>query len=73
MDSDYLNILQRGLDKLEIEYQSSQLEKTKIYLGLLKKWNQKYIHMVEVDITKRAEVNNGFVTGIKKFGKNENN
>ncbi len=33
------------------------------------KWNQKYIHMVEVDITKRDEVNNAFVTGIKKFGK----
>ena len=42
MDSDYLKILQRGLDELEIEYQPSQLEKTQIYLGLLKKWNKKY-------------------------------
>ena len=50
MDSDYLNTLQRGLDKLEIEYQSSQLEKTKIYLGLLKKWNQKYNLVADADI-----------------------
>ena len=50
MDSDYLNILQRGLDILEIEYQSSQLEKTKIYLGLLKKWNQKYNLVADSEI-----------------------
>ena len=55
MDSDYLNILQRGLDKLEIEYQPLQLEKTKIYLGLLKKWNQKYNLVADANINVLVE------------------
>jgi len=55
VDSDYLNILQRGLDKLEIEYQPSQLEKTKIYLGLLKKWNQKYNLVADANINVLVE------------------
>ena len=50
MDSDYLKILQRGLDELEIEYQPSQLEKTQIYLGLLKKWNKKYNLVADADL-----------------------
>ena len=34
-----------------------------------KKWNHERIHMVEADITKRAEVGDAFSSGLKKFGK----